>query len=482
MGAMEGSVVHGAGGPLLNSARGIRDMLPRLTPNARGYYTQVATEDAPILGGPDAGDAGSPTMRARLESTVFQMLIAAVIVANAAVIGLETDHPSFWMWPLLEDTFLVIFAAELSVRVLVYGLAEYFWPGNPDVVWNAFDFFIVSVGVVDRLFALVFAGSGGDARFAAMLMRLFRLLRILRIFRIFRVLKQLWLLMAGFLEALAAVLWVSLLCGLFLYICAIMSARLVGRPVDEDPDSVNLLRVTHFGSVSAAMLTLFELMSFPDLERYRPIFEGDPLLQLCLVAFVIFGTFTIVSLITGVISESMITKSRAVSKDRRAEQERFQRQVVEEACAALLEGDEGCCGVLTRERFAACKPRVLEICSDGGVAVGGEDLDLMFDLVDYARSGKIEIRELLYGMVQLVSEVRPMAILELRSLVVRGIGGVNERIDELRGDMSSIDGHLRELLALRARDPPQDFAAAKPVLLMAPSPIMPADREIIKRA
>merc|ERR1719399_241268 len=83
------------------------------------------------------------------ESAAFQLLMIAAILANAAVIGLETDYPHIIDWMPIEATFLVIFAADVLVKILTLGCRKFFDPEGEDILWNAFDFVIVSIGVLD---------------------------------------------------------------------------------------------------------------------------------------------------------------------------------------------------------------------------------------------------------------------------------------------------------------------------------------------
>merc|ERR1719203_2622707 len=143
----------------------------------------------------------------------------------------------------------------------------------------------------------------------AMVFRIIRLLRILRIFRIIRFLKQLYLLAYGFVEATIAIFWVTILMAFALYVCAIAVVRLYGRVPSDDPDYSFL--TSHFGTVPGSMLSLFELMSQPDLQAYQSVMNNHPSILPFLVGFIIFGSFGMVALLTGVISESMFEKNNA---------------------------------------------------------------------------------------------------------------------------------------------------------------------------
>merc|ERR1712151_1264181 len=101
-------------------------------------------------------------------------------------------------------------------------------------------------------------------------------------------------------------------------------------------------------------------------------------------------------------------------------------------------------------------------------------VEAMFELVDYESNGRIEIEELLYGMVQLSSEVRPMSIMELRRIVVRGLHGVNQQIAGMDARLRLMDNHLRELLAAtRASSAPiTPSSATQQLQSQAPATVM----------
>merc|ERR1712050_529430 len=79
-----------------------------------------------------------------------------------------------------------------------------------------------------------------------------------------------------------------------------------------------------FGHIFDTMLTLFILMSSPNLPTYE---EQEGLLQehvplaLFLCGFIVFGSFGIIALLTGVISESMFEKNEVRKEQVRMEHE-----------------------------------------------------------------------------------------------------------------------------------------------------------------
>merc|ERR1719359_1201567 len=168
----------------------------------------------------------------------------------------------------------------------ILGPRSFFNVYHEDFHWNVFDLFIVGLGVFDfGMTALGGASSGGFAT----IFRMIRLLRILRIFRIIKFLKQLYLLAFGLVEATKAVFWVAILMCFVLYVCAIVLVKTIGRPPENDPHREFL--DYHFGSIIESMLTLFVLMSSPNLPAYQDeagLLESKPIFALFLIGFITF--------------------------------------------------------------------------------------------------------------------------------------------------------------------------------------------------
>ncbi|CAE7666670.1 CACNA1G [Symbiodinium sp. CCMP2456] len=418
----------------------------RLLKNDSTSYMPVAT---------DFSDDGTPsydedlppsTLLALVEAPWFQSIVGAIILSNALVIGLETDQVKEydWLFPILEDTFLSLFAVELCMRLFAYGILGFFSATGSDGAWNVFDFTLVFLGVIDRGLSLVNRLKQGPQLYIV-LMRVFRLLRILRIFRIFRVMRQLHILASSLFDAVQSVFWVSVICVLILYICAIVLTRLVGHPLDGDP--LALVKQEYFGSLGSSMLTLFELMAFPNMERFQPVYADNPSLKTFLVIFVIFGAFMMASILTGVITEGMVEKSRMRQEERRFERETA-RAVFIRMCRRVLQDHSGAdANYIDKSQFEKCKDKVLSLCEVDATPLREKDLEAIFNLVDYDDSGIVEIEELLYGMVQVSAELRPMSILELRRSFARGLNAVSQQVNLLDSRLQMMDARLQEALA-----------------------------------
>jgi len=377
-----------------------------------------------------------------------------LIVCNAIAIGFETEYKEWRCWDVIENLFLVAFAIELGLKLVIQGPEEVFSCENSDIIWNIFDFIVVSIGIIDVAMDIILQGeSGGDY---ATIFRMIRLMRILRIFRMIRYLKQLYMLAFGFALAAIAVFWVTFLMIFVLYVCAIILVRTVGHVTPEDAhyDFLHL----KFGNIAHAMLTLFEIMSSPNLQDYEEIMVERPFFCVFVVGFIIFGSFGMIALLTGVISESMFEKNNM-----RMEEERMDREQTRKLLVRTCEDwfDEvstlhGSGSSAQREDVALMLPRIAALFEQEGVDYAGEDLDEMLDIIDCDGSEVIDKNEFRHFIVQMAEGVRPLLLMEL----YYAVGMVRRRSEQIKEKLvSTLQKVQRSEAEESAQDGPGDAVA-----------------------
>ena len=241
------------------------------------------------------------------DSSAFNIVIFAVIVANAVVLGLETyDSVASNYGGTLEAlnaVFLGVFVIELIIRMAAYGsrVTGFFRSG-----WNVFDFVVVTASFLPGL------------RENATLLRLLRLARIVRIIR---VMPDLRLLVTAMARSLPGVASLGLLTLVLLYVYGI-----VGWVIFDDHDPAG------FGTVGNAMLTLFVMLSLENLPAN--IEMGRELSDWTIIYFVSYAmiaAFLIFNLLIGVVINSL----------EEAQEAEFQREQDERrAAAGKTAGDE----------------------------------------------------------------------------------------------------------------------------------------------
>jgi voltage-gated sodium channel len=237
-------------------------------------------------------------MNARLESIVhanwFNRLMVGVILLAGLLAGLETSSTFKQQYSgllkALDLLVLVIFVVEIALKIAAHGSRPwiYFRDG-----WNVFDFLVVAICCLPV-----------EAQFAAV----FRLARGLRLLRLVTAVPRLQLLVGALLKSLGAMGYVTLLLALVFYIYGVAGVHLFGS---VDPK--------HFGSLSAALLSLFRLIT---LDNWTDLYiaasaESRLTAVLYFVSFIMLGTMIMLNLFIGIIMNSM-----AEMHDEMAERER----------------------------------------------------------------------------------------------------------------------------------------------------------------
>lgn len=366
---------------------------------------------------PDAEEEGCG--QKVLDSGTFQNMMALVILANAVVIGLETDVDAAQnlTYKLLNQVFVAIFLAELLFKLCMEGCL-FFSPSFHDFAWNQFDLLVVALGVFDVVSTSVpsmkHEGTGGFAT----IFRMVRLLRILRIFRLIKHLKRLYLLAVGLVEAAKAIVWVTLLMGMVMYVCGIVLVKTIGRPPEDDPHAQFL--AAHFGTIADSMITLFVLMSSANLPIYQEqegLLDSHPALAMFLIMFITFGSFGMIGMLTGVINESMF-ENNELRKDEKRNEHEIMRESLGWRAAALYESlplDSKGYAYVSDVRLIS--KEASEMLDASGVTMAHGDIFKFLELMDDDESGRITMKQFVQGMEKIGEGVSPLGMIELQHYI-----------------------------------------------------------------
>lgn len=212
-------------------------------------------------------------------SSVFELVIAAVIAINAvflAVLTMPDITDATRTFALTVDTgAMVIYAIELGLRIASYGRKPWMFFTRG---WNVFDFIIV-----------------GLAPFAAGQTVVLRLLRLMRLLRIFRFLPEVRVLFASIVKSIPPLLSMSVLIGLLLFLYGMAGTYLFGAFLPEA-----------WGHIGLSLKSLFILLT---LENF-PIYLEDamlisPLAIPYFLSYVFFIVFTILNVLIGIVLNAM---------------------------------------------------------------------------------------------------------------------------------------------------------------------------------
>jgi voltage-gated sodium channel len=260
------------------------------------------------------------------ERPAFQSFIGGVIAFNALLMGFETDIK--WKgWFYIEQVLLLVYVFELSVRLKRDGMF-FLSCHNNDIIWNSLDFTIVVSSVVDSwlvplvgILSRVFVSNKSNAAGSKpkgmsmsqvmMLMRMMRLMRILRLVKLVKSVRPLYILVTGVVAAFQGVLWVLVLTIVVLYAAGILATRLLGHGLIFPPGTQVPEGVWVFKTVPDSMFTLFRVMSGSQSDEEASAIEELmitlPIVKFGFIFFMVTSSWTLLSILTAVVSENMIT-------------------------------------------------------------------------------------------------------------------------------------------------------------------------------
>lgn len=201
-----------------------------------------------------------------VDNRFFQQFIFLVIAVNCIYTVLDTDWHMQHLtdkrtFPNVERVFLLIFCAELSLRLVVHRLYYFI---NEDMKWNIFDFLIIVLGVTHEI--LTFNDMNFVNPFFCRMLRVLRVSKkVSQLFRILPFFSELKLIVQCVVGSMS-----SLLCSfsIMLGFTCIFAVVLVQQMAVYLIENQHVLAADHvadihknFGSVARASLCLFQCIA-----------------------------------------------------------------------------------------------------------------------------------------------------------------------------------------------------------------------------
>ncbi|WP_411147475.1 ion transporter [Streptomyces sp. A30] len=219
--------------------------------------------------------------RAVTQARWFALTVFSLILANAALLGVETYSGVIEDWRqwlrLAEHLCLAAFTVEILLRACAHADRPRDFFRDP---WNLFD-----LAVVVSAFLPVVRENG----------TILRLLRLARVLRTARFLPQLRTFMVAVGRSLPGTFSFLVVGALLLYVYAMVGWVFFA---DHDPE--------HFGSLGRAVLTLFLLMTLDGLgDAVHAGLEISRWSILYYASYVLFASFVLVNVLIGVVISSL---------------------------------------------------------------------------------------------------------------------------------------------------------------------------------
>jgi len=210
-----------------------------------------------------------------IDSERVQHIIIALILINAATLGLETSSRMMdavgGALKFADRLLLSIFVVEILVKLYAFG-----WRFFRNA-WNVFDFVVVGIALIP---------SSGPLS----------VMRVLRVLRLISVVPRFRFVVESLLRAIPGIMSIAGLLLILFYVAAVMATGLFGERFPE-----------WFGSIGESMYTLFQVMTLESWSMgiARPVIEVYPWAWAFFVPFILIATFTMLNLFIAIIVSTM---------------------------------------------------------------------------------------------------------------------------------------------------------------------------------
>lgn len=314
-----------------------------------------------------------------VSSSPFEYLLCLLILANAVVVGIETDllvrHPGSQLPPylnLLSWIFCLIFSVEIFLRILSdpvhFFEAESFW-------WNVVDLVAVTLQVLDVFVFRDWAPAS--------------ILRCLQLWRIGRLLPALKSIIGSIVSSMGHLFWVLVLLLLLLHTSSVFCCQAV---INSGVVSTNADLKHMFGSLGMSFLTV--LGCILGGVNWNKVIEAllsacGPSAGIAVCIFICFCMLAILNFLTGVFVERTTSDANA------------ERQYAMAAAVRDLFFSEGADHEITLEEFKdkLHHPHMQDYFQTIDLDIG--ESDALFALLDVDGSGSLSPEEMVNGCLRL---------------------------------------------------------------------------------
>jgi len=251
--------------------------------------------------------------------------------------------------------------------------------------------------------------------------------------------------------------WVLVLTFVCLYSLAILTTRMIGwGKIFDDPDAIPKETQEMFATMEDSMFTLFAFMNGHEWHKVRPLLDLLPWTKPLFVAFTICGSWALLSVMTGVVSDHIqFVREEQQREDDEAREERREHLTMT-LSQIFAAADKTGQGYLSRDAFmeifkSPFQVRRLQRAINQPLA----DVRRIFDWLDVEGRGEIGFREFCEGLDCLQEPVTGHRLLKMDSGIKLQCSAMQKAIDSTASELhefSSVLAHQHAELMSRIEE------------------------------
>ena len=355
-------------------------------------------------------------------------VVGCVVFLNMLMIGLETDGVNWPIWNLSEVLFVLFYCYEFGRRVCHNGpnvLCALCTDIGMEMSLEAsivflIDGFLVLLGLVNLVLILCFQSSMSSW------MLYTRLIRGLRVFYLFESLHRFAMALS---EMFVTLTWIFGVLTFIVYLVAVLLTHYTKEELNLQGEDAE-----YFGSIVSSMFSLFQVTtmdSWPDIAA--PLLHRSLWWRMFFVIFIAFSAWTMISLVTAVVSDNVIQATQDRKEKQKEAQERRRKEFVDFLKICFVNADADGNQVLDKEEFGTLikDEQVVAKMEDLGVTLPLQELEKAFEMLDVDEDGELSIDEFTAGLSQLQESLNTKHVVSLDYALQRISTQLAKRLDSL---------------------------------------------------
>jgi hypothetical protein len=244
----------------------------------------------------------------------------------------------------------------------------------------------------------------------------------------------------GLFNSLLTLVWTLLLLGILIFLFSIFALEII-EPHEDYSEHYNEVAYENFGNMPKALLTLLQGVTLDSVGSvYRPLILEQPFLVLYFLGFIFLVSIALMNLVTALMIETALDQSSQDKEAKRLEKLNEKLINLEKIRDIFKALDDDKSGQLTLTELTSAPEKVKHEIEE---IAGTDDLEHLFQILDYDQSGLIDIDEFYNGMHYATD-----GKLELYSIMLCGIASLKsigdaltkvERLDRLVFHMGELE-------------------------------------------
>jgi len=352
----------------------------------------------------------------------FERLVGCIILANVIIMAYAADYaihnvqdPDIPGNVGIEMVFCILYSVELGLRLFVFRW-DFFKP--PDRGWNLFDMALVFQSIYEQFASLsgLSAGSGNMSFLRSM--RLLKMVKMLRVIRLMRSMFELRIILQSIMGSMKSMFWSMVLVIVILFMFSLVFVQASANHLGSDDvlpqDEIDAI-LKHWGSISEAMITLFECST--NGKDWSAAAES--LMEVSIAFFIIFClyiaffNFVILNTITSLFVEATISSSmKDYQASIQAELER-KDEYMDKLRLLFEEMDDSGDGVVSLEEFTSRidHPKMIAFASALGLEIN--DAKHFFNLLSDGGNKDVDLETFVTGCIRMKGQALSMDLQDL---------------------------------------------------------------------